>query len=361
MSARMPGDKPRTIVVRQDNNGDVLLTGPAVRALGAGSSHLTYVCGPRGRAAAAMLPGVDALIVAEAAWIDADPKPVDERAIDELVEAVALMRPDIGVVFTSFHQSPLPAALLLKVAGVPFTAAISVDYPGSLLDVRHSVSDDIHEVERALSLARAAGFDLPPGDDGRLRVAPDTHAGTLAQALARPYVVVNPGATVTARAWQPEKNAALVDALAARGANVVVTGAPAERALTRQVAGMTGPGVTDLGGETSWEELAGVLAHADVLVCGNTGPAHLAAAVGTPVVSIFAPTIPASRFRPWGVEHVLLGDQTVPCAGCRARTCPLPTQICTAQVRIPQVIDAIEQLAPDVFPSAIRAANAGAR
>jgi ADP-heptose:LPS heptosyltransferase len=64
--------------------------------------------------------------------------------------------------------------------------------------------------------------------------------------------------------------------------------------------------VLDLGGRTSFAELAEVLAGADAVVVGNTGPAHLAAAVGTPVVSLYAPTVPAVRWRPWQVPHELL-------------------------------------------------------
>ena len=78
-------------------------------------------------------------------------------------------------------------------------AAISVDYPGTLLDVRHLVADDLHEVERNLSLVATLGHRLAPGDDGRLAVElPD---GDLPAELQRPYVVVHPGASVPARAW----------------------------------------------------------------------------------------------------------------------------------------------------------------
>ena len=64
--------------------------------------------------------------------------------------------------------------------------------------------------------------------------------------------------------------------------------------------------VTDVGGRTSLAELAEVLASARCVVVGNTGPAHLASAVGTPVVSLYAPTVPAVRWRPWRVPHELL-------------------------------------------------------
>ena len=145
----------------------------------------------------------------------------------------------------------------------------------------------------------------------------------------RPYVVLHPGASVPARAWSPERCAAAVAALAAAGRRVVVTGAPAEAALTAAVAGRDG---VDLGGRTSFAELAAVLAGADAVVVGNTGPAHLAAAVGTPVVSLFAPVVPAARWAPYGVPTVLLGDQQAPCRDSRARTCPVPGHPCLDSV-----------------------------
>jgi ADP-heptose:LPS heptosyltransferase len=126
---------------------------------------------------------------------------------------------------------------------------------------------------------------------------------------------------------------------------VAVTGAPSEASLTAAVAGPPRPGVVDLGGATPLAGLAGVLHGAAVVVSGNTGPAHLAAAVGTPVVSVFAPVVPARRWRPWGVPVALLGEQDVPCAGCRARVCPIEGQPCLAPVTVDAVLTAVEQLA----------------
>src|SRR4051794_35071798 len=145
----------RTLAVRLDSLGDVLVTGPAIRALAASSEHLTLLCGPRGRAAAELLPGVDELLCWEAAWIDPEPRAVRRDDVDRLVATIGSGRYDRAVVFTSFHQSALPTALLLRLAGLPWIGALSEDYPGSLLDVRHRCLDDQPEPERALGLARA--------------------------------------------------------------------------------------------------------------------------------------------------------------------------------------------------------------
>jgi ADP-heptose:LPS heptosyltransferase len=342
--------RPHVLVARQDSDGDVLLAGPAVRAVAAGAREVTLLCGPRGASAAELLPGVDRIVVEEAAWIDADPRPVERARVEAFLDRLAALGVDVAVVLTSFHQSPLPLALLLRMAGVGRIGAISVDYPGSLLDVRHAAGDDLHEVERGLSLAATMSFALPPGDDGALCVVePPARADPFGGA---PYVVVHPGTSVPARAWAPERHRALVDALVAAGRCVAVTGSPAERALTAFVAGAPRPGVRDLGGATTLGELAAVLAAADAVVVGNTGPAHLAAAVGTPVVSLFAPTVPAARWRPWRVAHELLFHD-VPCAGCRARACPVSGHPCLEEVGVRDVLAALARLAPGPVPAEV--------
>jgi len=332
------------LVARQDSVGDVLLAGPAVRAVAAGAERVTLLCGPRGRAAGSLLPGVDEVVVAHAAWIDAAPQSVTRAGMDALVDRLVELEIDQALVLTSFHQNPLPLALLLRMAGVPTIAAISVDYPGSLLDVRHRVDEDLHEVERGLSLAATLGYQLGDGDDGSLRVRRDLAAG-VPELGPEPYVVVHPGASVPARGWAPERHTALVEALAAGGWRVVVTGDAGERRLTATVAGRSS-GVVDLGGRVDLAGLVEVLAAAEVVVIGNTGPAHLAAAVGTPVVSLFSPVVPAERWRPWGVRHVLLGDQEAACAGSRARICPVPRHPCLDGVPVGEVVAAVERLAP---------------
>jgi ADP-heptose:LPS heptosyltransferase len=331
------------LVTRLDSEGDVLLAGPAIRAVAAGSSRVTLLCGPRGEQAARLLPGVDEVLVWRAPWIDPEPDPVDPADVAALVQRVRALAPDRAVILGSFHQSPLPTALVLRLAAVPHVAAESEDYPGSLLDVRHHAPPGLHEVERSLHLAAALGYALPRGDDGRLRVR---RPERIAPPFDAPYVVVHPGASVPARAWAPERNAALVDALAGAGRNVAVTGSPAERALTALVAGPPRERVRDLGGATSLAGLAEVLAGAEAVAVGNTGPAHLAAAVGTPVISLFAPTVPAERWRPWRVPHELL-HLDVPCAGCRARVCPVEGHPCIDEVTPDDVLAALARVAPE--------------
>lgn len=340
----------RVLVARLDSLGDVLLAGPAVRAVangrqqdGSRPNQVVLLCGSQGEAAAAMLPCVAEVYSWDSPWImNPAPRMTGPHA-DRLINYVRNSRINEAVILTSYHQSPLPLALLLRLAGVERISGASTDYAGSLLDVRlrpgEDFPEDQPEAERALVIARAAGFQLPLRDDGKLRIKPVPAVHELVG--DGPYVVVHPGAEVPARTWPALHHAAAVELLAGTGCRVVVTGGADEVALTATVAG---PSARDLGGRTDLRTLAGVLAGADAVVAGNTGPAHLAAAVGTPVVCLFSPVVPAVRWAPYGVPLELLGDQNAACRLTRARICPVPGHPCLESVSPEDVVQAVERL-----------------
>ena len=345
----------RVLVARTDSAGDVLLAGPAVRAVAA-TARVTMLVSPLGEAAARLLPGVEDVLVAAAPWAGFDPPPVDAAQVEDLVQRLRELRADAAVVLTSFHQSPLPVALLLRLAGIREITAASTDYPGSLLDRRLTPADpddSRHEVERALDTVRAAGFSPAAGDDGALAVRlPAGWPPALDRSrLGERFVVLHPGASVPARAPIPAHAARIALAMVESGRQVLVTGGPSEACLTGLVA--TGSGAVDGGGRTSFAELATVLAAAECVVAPNTGPAHLAAAVGTPVVSLFAPTVPSGWWKPWRVPHILLGDQDAPCAGSRARACPVAGHPCLSSTAPSAVVAAVDALTrPGIGPAA---------
>ncbi|MEV5321841.1 glycosyltransferase family 9 protein [Streptomyces sp. NPDC052687] len=276
----------KALVVPLDGFTGALLAGPAVRAVATRAHPVTVLCGPGGEPAARLLPHVDDVVV----WEPPPRTPEDGRADDDpLVRRLRNEAYDVALVLAPGGHSPGPAEQLLLRARVHRVAACGDTRPRAVLGT-----------------AAALGFRPRAGDDGRLRVVPPPDTAQLTG--AGPYVVVHPGAGPPGHAWDPDHCAAVVSALADAGHRVVVTGGPEESALTRHVSADI---AVDLGGRTDPRRFAGVLRAADAVVTGAPGPAHLAAATGTPVVSLVPPGAPR---RPDGVPSVLLAPDA-----CTAR------------------------------------------
>lgn len=317
----------RVLVARSDSAGDVLLAEPAIRAVAA-SADVDLLVSYQGKAAAELIPHVRSILVHQLPWIAADAHPVNAHALDQLIAEIKDGNYDQAIILTSFHQSALPLALLMRLAGVPWIAARSEDYPGSLLDLRFRGDDDVHEVLRSLRLVEACGYSNPV--DLHLRI---TQSSTFL--LPEEYVVLHPGGTSESRRWSAEHWRDLARSLAAKY-NVLVTGSAEEKNLTQYVAGGW---ARSLGGETTFEDLALIISKARALVSGNTSAVHLASATGTPVIDLFSPVVPFQRWGPWMVPHLLLGDQQAPCAGTRARECPLSGHPCLNSVSPEEVFE----------------------
>jgi ADP-heptose:LPS heptosyltransferase len=157
-----------------------------------------------------------------------------------------------------------------------------------------------HEVARWCRLLTESGIPADPGD---LRIAAPARPIPAAVAGA---TLVHPGAASGARRWPAERWAEVVRAEVAAGRPVVVTGGLGEVQLARAVAGAVVPPEAVLAGRTDVLELAALVAGAGRVVCGDTGVAHLATALGRPSVVLFGPTPPAEWGPPAVPHHVAL-------------------------------------------------------
>jgi len=316
----------RILVVRPDNLGDVVLSGPALRALrrAAPRARLDLLAAPAGAAVAPLLPEVGEVLVASVSWQQLDPAAVPAEEDLALLDRIRAGRYDAAVLLTSFTQSPWPAAQLCRLAGVPVRVGTSKEFGGAALT--HwvpSPPDELHQVDRALRVLARVG--VPPVD-GRLRlVVPDEARAAGRRVLAQhgvtgPYAVLLPGASCSSRRYPVDRFAEVAGLLAAAGLPVLVSGTAAESEPVSRVAGNR-PGVLAAGGELDVPALAAALAGARVVVCNNSGGAHLADAVGVPAVVLFAGTEQPEQFRPRAVPAAVLTVPT-PCAPCRQLRCP---------------------------------------
>jgi lipopolysaccharide heptosyltransferase II len=358
-------DARSMLAVRLDGIGDLLMTTPALRALKeahAGRS-LALLVSPAGAAVARALPFVDDVIVFRAPWM----KTAETSAAspDETQALAARLRTgafDAAVVFTVCTQSALPAAMLLFAAGIPLRAAYARENPYALLtDWRAETDRELaygmrHEVERQIDLVASLGVAV---HERALQfpVTPRARRSMLQKAQAcgldarRPWLVVHPGATASSRRYPVRPFSEAVRLLAAKGRwQIAIAGDDADQATTRALA-TSAEGIVDLAGRLDLAELAALLEAADAVVCNNSSPAHLAAAVGTPVVDLYALTNP--QHTPWGVAHRVL-SRDVECRWCLKSVCPHGHPRCLADVAPSAIVTAVEALLAPVAERARR-------
>lgn len=370
----------RILCVRLDGLGAVLQTTPALRALRAAvpGRTLTLLASPSGAAAQPFIPDLDDAIPWTAPWTHAGmrdggwagtdtgaPAPMPGVAATStstsastsssarwgtlaLVDRLAARRFDAAVIFTTLTQSPLPAALLCHLAGIPLRLAHCRDNPYALLTdwvpdpepaqlVRHEVQRQLALVQRigCRSATSPLSFVPRPGDvaAARARLA-DTGIDP-----DRPWLLLHPGAGAAAHRYPAAHWARVLRGLAqAARLPLVLTGSAAEADLLDTIRTGAGVPAVALAGGLSLGELGAALRLAAVAVTGNAAPAHIAAAVGTPVVDVYALTAP--QHTPWHVRsRVLFHD--VPCRFCAGRTCAQGHHECLAGVAPQRVVDAV--------------------
>jgi lipopolysaccharide heptosyltransferase II len=352
------------LCVRLDSLGDVLMTTPALRALKAGTPgrRLTLLTSRSGRRAAEHVPELDGVLVYDAPWIKASAARPDAGLDRRMIRALRRRRFDAAIIFTVYSQNPLPAAMLCYLADIPLRLAHCRENPYRLLsdwvpesEPQHGIR---HEVARQLALVRHVGAESP---DSRLSLALPARVRARVQRLLRrhgvdaqrPWVVLHPGASAPSRRYPPENFAAVAAALArAHGWQVVFTGDAGERALVEDIRARAGAPSLSLAGRLDFGELAALIGLAPMLISNNTGPVHIAAALGTPVIDLYAQTNP--QHTPWQVPHrVLFHD--VPCKYCYKSVCPHGHHDCLRKLAPATIVAAALELARETAVTAVPA------
>ncbi|MEB2284000.1 MAG: glycosyltransferase family 9 protein [Myxococcales bacterium] len=181
-------------------------------------------------------------------------------------------------------------------------------------------------------------LELPeqaPRFDIRLDAAEEASVDRLLAPLPRPFAALFLGSTWESRLWFAERWAAVVDALAARGLETVIIGGADVGAIAAAASARAARPPLDLSARTTLRESYGILARARVAIGPDSGPMHLAAAAGTPVVSLWGATAPA-RSAPFGAEDLVVIGRTA-CVPCYLRRCPIGRQ-CMRDITTERVI-----------------------
>jgi len=258
------------------------------------------------------------------------------RTIKEYGDLKAFLRHE-GFDFGLDLRHYYPTTIHLMVSGgVHFVAGFGNRGHAYLLDQHLNLCPDLHEVEQKVNALAQLGLKVPPKERIKLEIYPEEKAEDKIRNLLsssgidtdRTVCVIHPGCGQRARLWTNKGWARVVDFLVNRSIQVIFAGGKNEKSLMQDLKNILGPKnhCLDLSGALSLKELTALIKLADFFMGLESAPSHMAAAVGTPVISLYSGTTKTNQWKPWG-DHVFVitkGLSCVPCynpLGCRVMSC----------------------------------------
>jgi len=325
-----PASPARILLLRVERIGDLLMALPAIADVRAAApdAEIDLVVGSWNEPIARSLRGVDRVYTVDPSWLARGAPGLSLPALLGVATQWRARNYDVAMNF----EPDVRTNLVLAFAGARWTAGYRTGGGGPLLDQSLDYRPSEHTTDNARRLvATALRVPLTPVSPRILEVpgANRREADALLAGARRPLVAMHVSGGWPVKQWEPDHFAAVARSLAAsRGATIVLTGAPEDAALVGRVTSTLPPSrLIDATSAASLLTVAAVLERCDLMITGDTGPMHLAAAVGTPIVAVFGPSDPA-RYAPRGSrDRVVRVD--LPCAPCnRIR---LPPARCTGR------------------------------
>lgn len=308
--------KARNILcIRPDNLGDVLMTTPAIRALkdSRDDRRVTLLTSKAGGEIANFIPEVDDIMTIDLPWVKTNNTPTPST-VTEIVDEIKQRNFDAAVIFTNFSQNPLPTAMLAYLANIPLRLSYCRENPYDLLTDwvpdKEPFFKLIHGVKRQMNLVETIGAKTTdtalslrrPGIvaeklmDKLLEIGLDTQS---------PWIIMHVGASEEKRRYPGRLFARVAEKIIHElGFQILFTGTQSESHLVDSVRNQIPAETFSLTGDMSLEELIAAIDQATLLISNNTGPVHIAAALQTPVVVLYANT--NSEHTPWNVLNRVL-------------------------------------------------------
>lgn len=310
------GAARRILLLRLERIGDLLMTAPAIADVRANApdAEIDLIVGSWNAALAHALPGVTRVETLDAAWLAREGT---GQGLPGLLRAARRWRArhyDLAINF----EPDIRSNLMLAAAGAARTAGFRSGGGGPLLDEAADYDARAHTIDNARRLVARVFNREPPSVRQPALVIPEAAARDAARLLPmrQPLVGLHASGGRAIKQWEPDRFAEVAARLIAeRQATIVLTGSAGDRALVDLVKRrLPDASVVDLGGDVDLLTLAATIARLDLFLTGDTGPMHLAAAVGTPIVAIFGPSDPA-RYAPRG-PHDRIVRVDLPCSPC---------------------------------------------
>ena len=346
------------LLIRPDHLGDLLFATPAIRALRAALPQVYIAClvGPWSKAVLRNNPHLDEVMTCPFPGFTRQPKPSPLQPYSLLWRYARWLRArrfDLAVVLRFDHWW---GALLAYLAGIPRRVGYDVAEVRPFLTEAVPYVPGRHEVEQNLALVeRAAGCELPMADSPL-----EFHLTAEDRAFAEGFltergvgegdllICIHPGAGAPVKLWREEAWARVGDALARRyGAKIILTGSAGERPLCEAIARRMAAEPIVAAGETTLGGLAALMARSRLVLGVDSGPLHLAVAVGAPTVHLYGP-VDSRTFGPWGdpARHVVITSKMdcIPCNRLDYAPEELDEHPCVRNIPAERVLEAAERL-----------------
>ncbi len=350
-------EAPRTLVVfRVGNIGDTITALPALAAIRRRfpESRMLFMTSP----GPAKLPGARELLEGSTLFDEminyTEQDKATWRGKMALLKRLRSAKPEgyieLSMALATFTVS-LRNMVFARCTGAPALLGGRISVPSFGRRSHARVYPQLHDAVRTMNLL--APLRLPPSPyDFPLPRSPEgqARATTLTAPLRRPLVAFCPGGKREINRWPVERFGQVAARLVERcGAGVVVIGGPGDQPLYKSIRDACPSAASAVG--FNLRETAELLRLANLLVTNDTGPMHLAAAVGTPVVAIFAARDYPNSWYPYGGQHSVLRRE-VPCACCFLEQCP--TMHCNRDITVDEVTATcqrrLQELSQDTAP-----------
>jgi heptosyltransferase-2 len=296
--------------------------------------HITYLVRPEAQEIAISSPDVD-----EAIAYDKYAEEAGKEGIEHKVEELNQIGFDTVFLLQGSHRSQALCRALTAKRKIGFEQASQANLTDAVKDAGWS-----NRYERANILLRALDKNADIYSLPRLTFPVIPHVSQFMARVGRP-VVLAPGSVRETKKWGDNKYLALAKALTTQSIGVIVIGAEQDRRTAEVIRNACREGaVLELAGRGSFMVAAGAIACSSVLVCNDSAPAHAAVAVGTPVLTIFGPTVPAFGFAPPADNGGVIELPQLWCRPCTSHggdTCPIYTHECMRDISVEQVLEKI--------------------
>jgi len=331
------------LVVNVNWHGDVIFSTPVFKALkdfypGAKISCLAV---PRVHDVLAMNPLIDEIIAL-------DEKKEHWCPWNKLGLVFHLRKKKFDAAFL-LHRS-LSRAMIVALAGIPQRVGYDEKGRGFLLTKRIAPPKKwLHRADHYLNVIESAG--IPVKERGYTLSVPESAQRDVDVLLREQgiagndfLVIVNTGGNWDLKRWPKEKFALLMRQLKERyNAKVIIPGAPGDLNLAREIAALSKSDPVILAGRTTWRQLAALMERAQLVISADSGPMHLASAVGTDVIGLFGPTRPEVT-GPRGKGKIFILQNDVGCNRAPCYNLACPDNVCMQSITVDEVINRVEQI-----------------